>query len=216
MRRFAAVFALILALAACTQDNGSSLNFAAAFGWRGHADTDLTFSEFFNGAHTLVARFMPQYPRAGVGPVLAENGAGNFFVGQFPYFVTRDNGTIVDHGSRLVMSIGSQQQTYEATLTEGEWHHLAVTRSGNTFKLYLNGQHFMPDLVVSQTEPMLPAGNANLRPGRRTTGKDFGNREVQFYGLVDDVAVFNQALSAAEIQTLDATYPRLKHLPGMS
>ena len=216
MRRFAAVFALILALAACTQDNGSSLNFAAAFGWRGHADTDLTFSEFFNGAHTLVARFMPQYPRAGAGPVLAENGAGNFFVGQFPYFVTRDNGTIVDHGSRLVMSIGSQQQTYEATLTEGEWHHLAVTRSGNTFKLYLNGQHFMPNVVVSQTEPMLPAGNANLRPGRRTTGKDFGNREVQFYGLVDDVAVFNQALSAAEIQTLDVTYPRLKHLPGMS
>lgn len=190
--------------------NRPSLNFGAAFGWRGYADTDLKFSEFFSSDHTIVARFMPQYPVAGAGPVLAENGGGNFFVGQHLYFVNRDeNGVITEDGSRLVVSIGSKQETYVTNLIAGEWHHLALVRSGNTFKLYLNGLHLSPDLEVAPTDSKLPAGDANLRIGRRTSGKDFIDREVQFYGLVDDVAVFGQALSAEEIQSLNVDHLRL-------
>jgi hypothetical protein len=32
---------------------------AVAVGWKEYVDTDLNFSEFFTGNHTLVLRFMP-------------------------------------------------------------------------------------------------------------------------------------------------------------
>ena len=199
--------ALALWLTACGKSGpelGSSLNFAAAFGWGGYVDTDLSFSEFFDEDHTLVARFMPQHPRAYAGPILAENGTGTFFVGQQSH--TKTN-------SRLVMAIGDQQQDYEAFLAANTWHHLAVVRSGNTFRLYLDGQHLGPDVVIDSTTTQLPGGSAKLRLARRTSGKtlsfDGSNRVPQFYGLIDDVAVFDRALSAAAIQTLLADYPRL-------
>ncbi len=42
---------------------------AVAFSWTGYVDTDLAFSEFFNGDHTLTLRYMPQYPKGYEGPV---------------------------------------------------------------------------------------------------------------------------------------------------
>ena len=48
-----------------------TINLAAWFGWRGSLDTDLKFSEFFFGDHTVMFRCMRQYPNAGPGPVVA-------------------------------------------------------------------------------------------------------------------------------------------------
>jgi hypothetical protein len=56
----------------------SVINLGAFFGWKGSADTDLKFSEFFGANHTVVARVMPQYPIAFAGPILAENGSGMY------------------------------------------------------------------------------------------------------------------------------------------
>jgi len=48
-----------------------TINLAAWFGCRGSLDTDLEFSEFFFGDHTVMFRCMRQYPNAGPGPVVA-------------------------------------------------------------------------------------------------------------------------------------------------
>src|SRR5262245_10889012 len=42
----------------------SVINLGAWFGWKGSADTDLKFSEFFGADHTVMTRFMAQYPIA--------------------------------------------------------------------------------------------------------------------------------------------------------
>src|SRR5262249_12213832 len=63
----------------------SDPNLGVALGWRGYADTDLNFSEFFSGDHTVMVRFMPQYPNAYPGPILAENGSGTYVIGQGEY-----------------------------------------------------------------------------------------------------------------------------------
>ena len=55
---------------------------ALTFGWKGAADTDVAFSEFYAGDHTLLAWFLLQYPRAYAGPILSVNGTGTFVVGQ--------------------------------------------------------------------------------------------------------------------------------------
>jgi hypothetical protein len=51
----------------------------------------MQFPEFFSKNHTLMARFMPQYPKAYEGPFIAENGTGTFGVGQ-GYFGQDENG----------------------------------------------------------------------------------------------------------------------------
>jgi hypothetical protein len=123
--------ALTLFLASCTAppEGGSTLNFAVAFGWGGHADTDLTFAEFFTGDHTLTARFMPQHPKAYAGPIFAENGGGTFFVGQASHTKT---------DPRLLLAVGSQRQRYVVDMTAESWHHVAVTRNGNTPQVHLD------------------------------------------------------------------------------
>ena len=43
---------------------------AVALSWKGYVDTDLNFAEFFSANHTMIARFMPQYPNAYEGPLI--------------------------------------------------------------------------------------------------------------------------------------------------
>src|SRR5260370_33593536 len=88
------------------------------------------------------------------------------------------------------------------------WEHLGVVRRRNTFSLYLNGIHLVPDL--DGAGPDLPLA-ATLRLGRRTAGKRIdGSGDGQFFGLIDDVGVFRTSLTATEIQELSDQH----RLPG--
>jgi hypothetical protein len=53
---------------------------------------------------------------------------------------------------------------------------------------------------VQSNDPNLPRGT--VRFGKRTTGQSVNLRDAQFYGLLDDIAVFNRALTTSEIQNL--------------
>src|SRR3954464_11278032 len=105
----------------------SAINLAAWFGWRGSLDTDLKFSEFFFGDHTVMFRCMRQYRYAAAGPVIASM-AGMYFLGQ------GDAGG--GAASKFSVMVGDQQQDYPAD--EGDrWTHVALVRSGNVFTLFL-------------------------------------------------------------------------------
>lgn len=54
---------------------------AVTIGWKGVVDTDVQFTEFYAGNHTIVVWFLPQYPNAYAGPILSVNGAGSYLVG---------------------------------------------------------------------------------------------------------------------------------------
>jgi hypothetical protein len=49
---------------------------AVTLTWQGYVDTDLDFSKFLMRDHSSVLRFMPQFPHAYEGPMVAENGTG--------------------------------------------------------------------------------------------------------------------------------------------
>jgi len=86
------------------------------------------------------------------------------------------------------------------------WQHLTVVRRRNTFSLYLNGIHLVPDL--DGAGPDLPLAGT-LRLGRRTAGQRIdGSGDGQFFGVIDDVGVFRRALTDMEIQEL-SEQPRL-------
>ena len=173
---------------------------ALACTWGGYADTNLDFSEFFAGSHTVAARFMLQFPNAYAGPMLAVNGSGTYLIGQGDF-----NGDAPSGQTKLVVRIGSDQLIYPVSLTAGTWHHLAVTRSGNTITLYLDGQQAGGTFSVAGSPP---AGK--LRFGKTTFNAALDAGGEQFYGLLDDVAVFTTALSAAQIGALASA----QHLSG--
>jgi len=135
--------------------------------------------------------------------MVAENGTGTFWVGQGDY--RWGNGGSKMAGDPVLFAlIGTSSQVYTVPDLHlpALWAHLAIVRSGNTFTLYLNGSALSPSINYSGPNPL-----GNLRLGRRTHGKEHGkNGESsyigQFYGFMDDVAVFDRALSVSEINNL--------------
>jgi hypothetical protein len=179
---------------------------AVSLTWQGHVDTDLDFSEFFSHDHTYVLRFMPQFPHAYEGPMIAENGTGMLVIGQGHFAASPSSQT------KLLLAVGVMQQVFPATLNAGEWHHLALSVvvgvRDRVFTLFLDGSPLGSPLMVASTGLSLPQGK--VRFGKRTSGQTVNGQNAQFYGLLDDVAVFKLALNATQIQSLMAT----AHLTG--
>src|SRR5215469_11101500 len=165
---------------------------ALSCSWGGYADTDVDFTEFFRADHTIAVRFMLQYPNAYTGPMLSLNGTGTYLVGPGDFLAdpTRQ--------AKLVMNIGTEQVSYAVNLPAGTWHHLAVVRSGTVFQMYLDGQPVGTPLNAPASN--LPAGR--LRFGKNTFDATLDGGGAQFYGLLDDVALFQQALSASRVAEL--------------
>jgi Concanavalin A-like lectin/glucanases superfamily len=203
----------------------NSLNQAAALRWPAYIDTDLQFAEFFATSHTVMTRFMPQYPKAYRGPLLTVSPTGTYPLVSYQLSLGDFFNDGQTKSEKLVLEVGGETKTYllPSGLPAGVWQHVAVVRSPRLvydggllklhwfFSVYLNGQKlcvwpsFYTCLELEfATSPDTPAGT--LRVGRTNplrSGSD------QFYGLVDDVAVFKKALSAAEIGAIYSAQPPL-------
>ncbi|MGC1614963.1 MAG: LamG-like jellyroll fold domain-containing protein, partial [Candidatus Acidiferrum sp.] len=90
--------------------------------------------------------------------------------------------TFGSHGNQFMAGISS--------LAAKTWTHLAATYDGATLRLYVNGvqvsSRSMSDSLVSSTQPLQIGGDPA-----------FGQ---YFKGFIDEVHIYNRALSPAEIQ----------------
>jgi Concanavalin A-like lectin/glucanases superfamily/Repeat of unknown function (DUF346) len=177
-------------------------NRALTFGFGGYAELAVTFGEFVHSNHTVTLRYMPQYPYGYRGALLADAGGTNVYtMGQGDYREGTGNKGVLGP-SVLRVQIGSSAAVYLVTGFvdqvggpvgyRGVWQHLALVRDGAAFRTYLNGVK-LTKFSGSETFPTtnLPADTTKVRVGRH--GRD------QFYGLIDEVAIYTRALSAAEI-----------------
>jgi N-acetylneuraminic acid mutarotase len=82
-------------------------------------------------------------------------------------------------------------------LTDGSWHHVAVTvdRIGNVGKLYDNGA------VVHSFTPSVQPGSVT-NSGSLRIGQAYDNSSIDFNGDIDEVEMFGRALSQAEVVDL--------------
>jgi hypothetical protein len=75
-------------------------------------------------------------------------------------------------------------------LTTNTWTHLAVTYDGALLKLYVNGLLVtnapVTSLIITSTNPLFIGGDQSMGQ--------------YFHGRIDEVRVYNRALSAAEVQ----------------
>jgi len=184
----------------------------------GQIDTDLQFSEFFTADHTITAWVMPEFTYNYWTAILGVKGSGTFTVGQGDY--RQGNGGFQKSGDPVLwVKFGSSQAWYLAPgYQRRKWNHLAIVHRKlygiGTIALYLNGQRLTAFARVkvgedAEGDPIyrlnaaydasgtsVPAGTLRLGRTNVTT-----NRQ-QFYGLLDDVAVYNKAMSGSEVQTL--------------
>jgi len=82
------------------------------------------------------------------------------------------------------------------SITSNTWYHAAVTYDGTTAKLYLNGA-----LEDSKSASMNMNTNSRVTIGRYQNPK-YNNINFHFDGLIDEVEIFNRALSDSEIQDI--------------
>ncbi len=79
-----------------------------------------------------------------------------------------------------------------------QWHHVVATVSGTTGKVYLDG-----NLDGSGDVGSIPQNMLDVFIGRAHIGCGGGCGIEEFFnGLIDDVRIYNRALSASEIQQL--------------
>ena len=93
---------------------------------------------------------------------------------------------------------GNQNTFGPSVLAVNTWTHLAATFDGATVRLYVNGVQVASQ---AQTAP-LATTSGTLQIG----GDSYPNE--YFAGRIDEVRIYNRALSAAEIQTDMATRGR--------
>src|SRR6266536_5688534 len=90
----------------------------------------------------------------------------------------------------------SPQNTFStATISDTEWHHVAATRSGETVTFYIDGGPVGTATVSGDSAD-------NPVPVRIGTDGPGYSGDSMFNGLIDDVRIYNRALSLAEIRAL--------------
>ena len=90
----------------------------------------------------------------------------------------------------LIGGLNCDALSSTAVMPNNSWTYLTLTRENTTWKLYINGVFSKSSTV----DPATPTGEAYIGGG--ITGGSF------FSGYIDDVAFWNTALTADEVQTI--------------
>ena len=165
---------------------------ALALTWGGPAGTQIDLDSFIESDHTITVRFAPQYPFGPTQAVLGENGGGAFMLG---IGWNEDLG-----GTEVVLDVGSESQRYPLAVDPDTWMTAALVGRIDgltlTYDVWVDGSLLEPPVSVSVNDLEFPTGS--IRLGQRTTGAPGPVR--QYYGLIDDLAVYGEALRERDLE----------------
>lgn len=88
--------------------------------------------------------------------------------------------------------------TGETTISANEWQHFVLVKEGDYFSIYKNGVRVSYEHVVIDSSI---ANNQPITIGQR------GDDKIYFDGMIDEVGLFNKALTSDEIVALYTSYP---------
>ncbi|MEO8427268.1 MAG: LamG-like jellyroll fold domain-containing protein [Verrucomicrobiota bacterium] len=109
-------------------------------------------------------------------------------------------------GGKIRFTVAGATLNGTTTLSPNTWNLITGTYDGSSMNLYING--FL-DATSPATLSMADNG-LNVRLGARQYATP-----VVFHGLIDDVRIYNRALSLAEVQTLLNLSPPVNQPPSV-
>jgi hypothetical protein len=95
-------------------------------------------------------------------------------------------------GRPLLSKIETDGVIVNAPITDTGWHHVAVTKSGSTLVFYVDGVAY----------PAGPYGSTFTFSTPAAIGFRSDTGANSFFGIIDEIAVFNRALSQSEISAI--------------
>ena len=112
------------------------------------------------------------------------NGTNQYF------FLTPSNGSEM----RLVMKNGGDEQILSTTKATTGWHYVAVTLAPDAVTLYVDGN--------ATTSNAITIRPSDFHPKRNYIGRSQYTADPFFVGYIDDLRIYNYALSADEVETI--------------
>jgi len=161
-------------------------------------DPGTTSSLDLSSAMTLEAWVRPDSVTGWMNVILKDSGTAGTGIGYALYANSNTDGGSGTY-VRTTGSASDRHATATARLTTTAWHHLATTFSGGALTIYVDG------VQAARITGVL--GTLVQSNGALSIGGDARWGEL-FKGLIDDVRIFNRALSTAEI-TADAASPSI-------
>jgi hypothetical protein len=180
---------------------------AFAFGWQSYVATDLPLDTFFQSDFTVSAWVMLQYPWSLTGPILASSDSNDFYVGQGHgnWDIDQYNNVRNLERPNLVVRCGPRPiaTVLDTLLADAlQWRHFALVREGMVLHLYWAGT-----LVATVPIDLVPTGT--LRFGSLPTTQLQGpESQQQFFGMLDNITVFDRAFSATELNSVASLQTR--------
>jgi len=115
-----------------------------------------------------------------------------YYKSDIPYALSVKN-------NKAVFEFMDNSVIYSATSTtsvnNGEWHHILAIYDGADIKMYVNG-------VLEDTNSN-PIGNLPINDGNIRIGADYKTIPENFFnGTIDEVRIYNRALSPTEVRDL--------------
>ena len=104
-----------------------------------------------------------------------------------------------------IVNGGAEQSLSTAALPSGTWSHIAVTLTGTTGILYINGTAAVSGSITIRPDQLL-AANTTTGQQHNYLARAEGNVMPMFQGSLDDARFYSSALSSAQIGVL-ATPP---------
>jgi len=103
---------------------------------------------------------------------------------------------------KLCFVVSNNYCLSDSAVTDGLWHHGAATYEGENLKLYVDGK--LQKQVVSWRGE-IPANTNDLTIGLNRSNPTPQEKGQSFEGAIDDLMIFNHALTEAEIQVVIAS-----------
>ena len=112
---------------------------------------------------------------------------------------------IITTGHNVAIAIGGVGTYLPTYISFHQWHHAVLRKSGVTYSLYLD-----TTIVGAFTTPFIPAPATQ----KFAIGQDYTSGARAFSGKIDDIAIYNRALTIAEIGNLYRFNPDVQTILG--
>ncbi len=128
------------------------------------------------------------------GGVYAYQGSGGWASGNMTFYL--NEGSDAGYGAKAGgVSYAQGWEEGSTSINDGNWHFLAMTCNGSTKAMYVDGK---VDAIASSWAADTGVGDQFWVGG----SPDTGDQDIGLNGLIDEVYVFNSALSQAQVQSL--------------